>query len=120
MIAICTTRAMTERGMREVAALESDLKERQEAFIRRERVYRLRLDELRTELETLRSQGFDPVEKGFVIVVKKNGRVLRRLAGQPPWASLIGTMEVSDGAKFGMPGDDQRYAARAMKGDGML
>ena len=49
---------------------------------------------LKQELETARSQGFDPVEKGLVIVVKKNGRVLRRLTGQPPWSSLVGTMEV--------------------------
>ena len=41
---------------------------------------------LKQELETARSQGFDPVEKGLVIVVKKNGRVLRRLTGQPPWS----------------------------------
>ena len=52
---------------------------------------------LKQELETARSQGFDPVEKGLVIVVKKNGRVLRRLTGQPPWSSLVGTMEVADG-----------------------
>ena len=75
---------------------------------------------LKQELETARSQGFDPVEKGFVIVVKKNGRVLRRLTGQPPWSSLVGTMEVADGSKFGMPGDDERYMAKALKGDGAL
>jgi len=75
---------------------------------------------LKQELETARSQGFDPVEKGLVIVVKKNGRILRRLTGQPPWSSLIGTMEVADGSKFGMPGDDERYMAKALKGDGAL
>jgi hypothetical protein len=75
---------------------------------------------LKQELETARSQGFDPVEKGLVIVVKKNGRVLRRLTGQPPWSSLVGTMEVADGSKFGMPGDDERYMAKALKGDGAL
>ena len=77
-------------------------------------------ESLKQELETARSQGFDPVEKGLVIVVKKNGRVLRRLTGQPPWSSLVGTMEVADGSKFGMPGDDERYMAKALKGDGAL
>ena len=78
---------------------------------------------LKQELETARSQGFDPVEKGLVIVVKKNGRVLRRLTGQPPWSSLVGTMEVADGSKFGMPGDDERLKGRGpldgMTGEGM-
>ena len=46
---------------------------------------------LAQELETIRGQGVDPVEKGFVIIVKKNGRILRRLTGQPPWSSLVGT-----------------------------
>jgi len=29
-------------------------------------------------------------------------------------------MEVADGSKFGMPGDDERYMAKALKGDGAL
>ena len=58
---------------------------------------------MKQELETARSQGFDPVEKGLVIVVKKNGRVLRRLTGQPPWSSLVGTMEVADGSSSACP-----------------
>ena len=53
----------------------------------------------------------DPVEKGLVIVVK-NGRVLRRLTGQPPWSSLVGTMEV---------GDEVRHARRRLhEGRGRL
>ena len=74
---------------------------------------------LKQELETARSQGFDPVEKGLVIVVKKNGRVLRRLTGQPPW-SRSWADGGRDGSKFGMPGDDERYMAKALKGDGAL
>ena len=42
--------------MREVAELESELKERQENFIRRERVYRMRLEELKEELNGLRKE----------------------------------------------------------------
>ena len=48
--------------------------------------------------------------------MKKNGRVLRRLTGQPPWSSLVGTMEVADGSKFGMPGDDERAWPRRVEG----
>mmetsp|Transcript_28678 Transcript_28678/g.98690 ORF Transcript_28678/g.98690 Transcript_28678/m.98690 type:complete len:253 (+) Transcript_28678:67-825(+) len=40
--------------IREVNALEEELKERQGEFIKRERVYRMRLDELNRELEALR------------------------------------------------------------------
>ena len=32
-----------------------------------------------------------------------------RPANAPPWPGLLGTMEVADGAKFGMPGDDAKY-----------
>lgn len=45
-----------------------------------------------------------------MIVIKKNGRILRRTTGQPPWRELIGTMDVMDGNKFGMPGDSAKYA----------
>ena len=64
---------------------------------------------LASEIDTARGQGFDPVAKGLTIVVKKNGRILRRVSGQPPWGGLIGTMEVADGSKFGMPGDSAKY-----------
>ena len=66
-------------------------------------------DYLSDEFETARGQGFDVMGKGFTITVKKNGRILRRATGQPQWGGLIGTMEVMDGSKFGMPGDDERY-----------
>mmetsp|Transcript_20552 Transcript_20552/g.41908 ORF Transcript_20552/g.41908 Transcript_20552/m.41908 type:complete len:345 (+) Transcript_20552:145-1179(+) len=66
-------------------------------------------DYLKDELETARGQGFDVLDKGFTITVKKNGRILRRATGQPQWGGLIGTMEVMDGSKFGMPGDDEKY-----------
>ena len=66
-------------------------------------------DYLSDELETARGQGFDVIGKGFTITVKKNGRILRRATGQPQWGGLIGTMEVMDGSKYGMPGDDERY-----------
>jgi len=66
-------------------------------------------DYLKTEVETATKQGFDVIDKGFIILVKKNGRVLRRATGQPPFGELINTMEVLDGSKFGMPGDDEKY-----------
>ncbi|KAH8071111.1 DUF3493-containing protein [Aureococcus anophagefferens] len=68
-------------------------------------------DYLASEIETASSQGFDPVAKGLTIIIKKNGRVLRRVSGLPPFDGLIGTMEVADGSKFGMPGDDQRASS---------
>jgi len=61
-------------------------------------------DYLRSEVETAKKQGFDVLNKGFTIVVKKNGRILRRATGQPQFAGLIETMEVMDGSKFGMYG----------------
>jgi hypothetical protein len=66
-------------------------------------------DYLESEVETAKSQGFDVLNKGFIIVVKKNGKILRRATGLPPWGDLVGTMEVMDGSKFGMPGDDAKY-----------
>ena len=67
---------------------------------------------LRPELETAAvKQGFDVVSKGITIVVKKNGRILRRATGQPQFEGLIETMEVMDGSRFGMPGDDEKYGS---------
>jgi Low psii accumulation1 / Rep27 len=65
-------------------------------------------DYLESEIETASGQGFDVLEKGFTITVKKNGRILRRATGQPPWADFLGAMEVLDGSRFGMPGDSER------------
>jgi hypothetical protein len=36
--------------------------------------------------------------------VKKNGRILRRATGQPQWAGMIGTMEVSFAGYVRRPG----------------
>ena len=66
---------------------------------------------LESEVETAKSQGFDVLKKGFIIVVKKNGKILRRATGLPPWGDLVSTMEVMDGSKFGMPGDDEKYGS---------
>lgn len=66
-------------------------------------------DYLESEVETAQSQGFNVLDKGFIILVKKNGKILRRTTGLPPWYQLVGTMEVMDGSKFGMPGDDEKY-----------
>jgi len=64
---------------------------------------------LESEVETAKKQGFDVVEKGITITVKKNGRILRRATGQPQWENFIGAMEVLDSSKFGMPGDSEKY-----------
>jgi len=64
---------------------------------------------LQPEIETATKQGFDVLNKGFTITVKKNGRILRRTTGLPQWTDFISTMEVMDGSKFGMPGDSKIY-----------
>jgi hypothetical protein len=66
-------------------------------------------DYLKSEIENASKQGFDVLEKGITLTVKKNGRILRRATGLPPWGDLISTMEVLDGSRFGMPGDSERY-----------
>ncbi|KAH8059939.1 DUF3493-containing protein [Aureococcus anophagefferens] len=67
-------------------------------------------DYLASEIETASSQGFDPVAKGLTIIIKKNGRVLRRVSGLPPFDGRIGTGGRRR-PKFGMPGDDQRASS---------
>jgi hypothetical protein len=66
-------------------------------------------DYLEFEINTASNQGFDVMEKGITLIVKKNGKILRRATGLPPWGDLIGTMEVLDGSRFGMPGDSEKY-----------
>jgi len=67
------------------------------------------LDYLNFDIDTASKQGFDVLSKGITLTVKKNGKILRRATGLPPFGDLIGTMEVMDGSKFGMPGDSERY-----------
>jgi len=67
------------------------------------------LDYLDSEIQTASTQGIDVLEKGITVTVKKNGKILRRATGQLPFGDLIGTMEVMDGSKFGMPGDSEKY-----------
>jgi hypothetical protein len=66
---------------------------------------------LQPEVETAQGQGFDVLKNGVTLILKKNGKILRRATGQPQWSGLLGTMEVLDGSKFGMPGDDERYGS---------
>jgi Low psii accumulation1 / Rep27 len=68
-------------------------------------------DYLESEIQTATKQGFDVLQKGFTIFVKKNGRILRRATGQPQWSGIIETMDVMDGSKFGMPGDTEKYGS---------
>lgn len=67
------------------------------------------LDYLQEDINTASGQGFDVLEKGITLTVKKNGKILRRATGLPDWANLIGAMEVMDGSAFGMPGDSEKY-----------
>lgn len=67
------------------------------------------MEYLKSEIETAEKQKFDVLSKGITLTVKKNGKILRRATGRPRWADLVGTMEVLDGSKFGMPGDSANY-----------
>lgn len=64
---------------------------------------------INSDIETAKGQGFDVLSKGITITVKKNGRILRRATGLPPFGDMVGMMEVADGSRFGMPGDSERY-----------
>eukprot|EP00584_Thalassiosira_punctigera_P006332 CAMPEP_0172529828 /NCGR_PEP_ID=MMETSP1067-20121228/3799_1 /TAXON_ID=265564 ORGANISM="Thalassiosira punctigera, Strain Tpunct2005C2" /NCGR_SAMPLE_ID=MMETSP1067 /ASSEMBLY_ACC=CAM_ASM_000444 /LENGTH=299 /DNA_ID=CAMNT_0013313953 /DNA_START=221 /DNA_END=1120 /DNA_ORIENTATION=- len=66
-------------------------------------------DYLKSDAETAQGQGFDVLDKGITITVKKNGRILRRATGLPPFGDFISAMEVADGSRFGMPGDSEKY-----------
>jgi hypothetical protein len=70
--------------------------------------YNMWNDYLQSEVETAKGQGFDILGKGITITVKKNGRILRRATGLPPYPDYISVMEVADGSRFGMPGDSER------------
>lgn len=69
---------------------------------------------LQLEVDTATGQGFDVLEKGITLILKKNGKILRRATGQPQWSGLLGAMDALDG-KFGMPGDDQVYGTKKVK-----
>lgn len=45
------------------------------------------------QVETALSQGIDPINEGFSLVVKKNGRIGARSKGCPPWGTLVGDVE---------------------------
>jgi hypothetical protein len=107
-----TTVGDTSTCWKETTALESDANfdvNRSNNVICFPRGNQQWADYLESEVATAKSQGFDVMDKGFMIVVKKNGKILRRATGLPPWDSLVNTMEVMDGSKFGMPGDDAKY-----------
>ena len=64
---------------------------------------------LAPEIDTAQGkQGFNVLEKGITLLLKKNGKILRRATGQPQWSGMIQAMNVFD-KNFGMPGDDQVY-----------
>mmetsp|Transcript_43847 Transcript_43847/g.105795 ORF Transcript_43847/g.105795 Transcript_43847/m.105795 type:complete len:363 (+) Transcript_43847:67-1155(+) len=67
------------------------------------------LDYIQEDIKTASGQGFDVLEKGITLTVKKNGRILRRATGLPDFVNLVGAMEVMDGSRFGMPGDSEKY-----------
>ena len=41
------------------------------------------------EVNTATGQGFNVLEKGITLILKKNGKILRRATGQPQWAGLL-------------------------------
>jgi hypothetical protein len=43
---------------------------------------------LQSEIETAKSQGFDVLENGITLLVKQNGKILRRATGMPRWGDL--------------------------------
>lgn len=61
---------------------------------------------LESEIATAQTQGYDVMDKGITIIVKKSGRILRRATGFPNWTDLVSRIEVMDGSSFGMPGDE--------------
>jgi len=67
---------------------------------------------IKSDIETAQGQGFDVLSKGLTITVKKNGRILRRATGLPPFGDFVGMMEVADGSRFGMPGDSEKYGGQ--------
>lgn len=67
---------------------------------------------LKSDIETAKGQGFDVLSKGITITIKKNGKILRRATGLPPFPDFIGAMEVADGSRFGMPGDGEKYGGQ--------
>mmetsp|Transcript_29049 Transcript_29049/g.57972 ORF Transcript_29049/g.57972 Transcript_29049/m.57972 type:complete len:346 (-) Transcript_29049:179-1216(-) len=69
-------------------------------------------DYLESDIDTAKGQGFDVLENGITITVKKNGRILRRATGLPPYGDFVSAMEVADGSRFGMPGDSERYGGQ--------
>ena len=66
-------------------------------------------DVLKPEIETAVGQGFDVSERGITLLLKKNGKILRRATGQPQWSGLLGTLQEVLDKNFGMPGDDEIY-----------
>lgn len=45
------------------------------------------------QVETAMSQGISPIEDGFSLILKKNGRIGARSKGCPPWGTLVGDVE---------------------------
>lgn len=68
------------------------------------------IEYLQSDIQTAKSQGFDVLQNGITILVKKNGKILRRATGIPRWTELIEAMEVLDGSQFGIPGDSEIYS----------
>jgi len=44
---------------------------------------------LKSDVDTAKGQGFDVLNKGITITVKKNGRILRRATGLPPYGDFV-------------------------------
>jgi hypothetical protein len=70
------------------------------------------MEYLQEDVNTAKNQGFEVLEKGITLTIKKNGKILRRATGIPDWVNLVGAMEVMDGTQFGMPGDSEKYGGQ--------
>ena len=44
---------------------------------------------LKSDIDTAKGQGFDILNKGITITVKKNGKILRRATGLPPYGDFV-------------------------------
>lgn len=45
------------------------------------------------QVETAVSQGINPIEDGFSLILKKNGRIGARSKGCPPWGTIVEDVE---------------------------
>eukprot|EP00612_Vaucheria_litorea_P004771 CAMPEP_0171462338 /NCGR_PEP_ID=MMETSP0945-20130129/6414_1 /TAXON_ID=109269 /ORGANISM="Vaucheria litorea, Strain CCMP2940" /LENGTH=267 /DNA_ID=CAMNT_0011988841 /DNA_START=123 /DNA_END=926 /DNA_ORIENTATION=- len=55
---------------------------------------------VQSEIETAQSQGFDVLNDGFAVILKKNGKIGTRSKGFPPWDVIVGNVQARADANF--------------------